>query len=329
MKTKKKNQNKIIKIAAALMILCLMTTCAISATFAKYATTDSTEDTARVAKWGVVLSASGTLFGKNYAANTATSNSDAIIAASASHSASTHSVVAGAKAVAPGTKNDVGVQLKLTGTPEVAYFVAASTTSGNLKDIYLKAGTYGVMVEAYGLNAETNVTTYYVEKDDGSYTLATEAYAAGTTYYKLLDKVVLGADYYPVVWSLSKNNTPLGDSNGTYTTTESLANAIMSDVNGTTTTTTGEGNEAVTTTTINPKRDYDANHALNDTYQITWAWGFENGENNNKADTILGNIGYTTVVELGEDGTSYSAISADSYSLNVAFNITISAEQID
>ena len=325
MKTKKKNQNKIIKIAAALMILCLMTTCAISATFAKYATTDSTEDTARVAKWGVVLSASGTLFGKNYAANTATSNSDAIIAALTSHSASTHSVVANDKVVAPGTKNDVGVQLKLTGTPEVAFSVAASTTSNDLKDIYLKAGTYGVMVVAYGLNAETIVENVYYVLNNGSYTLATGDYDANTTYYKLLDKVVLGADYYPVVWSLSKNNAAATE----YNNVTALTDAIMSYVNGTTTTTTGEGNEAVNTTTINPKRDYDANHELNDTYEITWAWVFENGENNNKADTILGNIDHTTVVELGEDGTTYSDISNDSYSLNVAFNITISAAQID
>ena len=320
MKTKKKNQNKIIKIASALMILCLMTTCAISATFAKYATTDSTEDTARVAKWGVVLSASGTLFGKNYAANTATSNSDAIIAALTSHSASTHSVVANDKVVAPGTKNDVGVQLKLNGKPEVAYSVAASTTPDDLKDIYLEAGTYGVMVVAYGLNAETDITQYYV-LEGTSYKPATGEYDASKIYYKLLDKVVLGADYYPVVWSLSKNNEAATE----YNNVTALTDAIRTDVNGTTT--TGEGNDAVTT--INSKRDYDANHELNDTYKITWAWGFENGENNNKADTILGNIGYTTVVELGEDGTSYSAISADSYSLNVAFNITISAAQID
>ena len=322
MKTKKKNQNKIIKIASALMILCLMTTCAISATFAKYATTDSTEDTARVAKWGVVLSASGTLFGKNYAANGAT-GSNAIIALGTSQAASTHSVVAGAKAVAPGTKNDVGVELKLTGTPEVAFSVAASTTSNDLKDIYLKAGTYGVMVVAYGLNAETDITQYYVLGNDGSYTLVTGSYVAGTTYYKLLDYVELEDDYYPVVWSLSKNGAAATEHNNV----TALTDAIMSYVNGTTTTTTGEGDEAVTTTTINPKRDYDANHALNDTYKITWAWEFNNG--NDGADTILGNIGYTTVVELGEDGTTYSAISADSYSLNVAFNITIIAEQID
>lgn len=316
MKTKKKNQNKIIKIAAALMILCLMTTCAISATFAKYATTDSTEDTARVAKWGVVLSASGTLFGKNYATNS-TTDSDAIIALGSDQHADTHSVVANDKVVAPGTKNEVGMLLKLNGTPEVAFSVAASTTSNNLKDICLEAGTYGVMVEIYGVNAATvfddiNRPIYKYNSDTKKYTQVDAYDEEIEHYYELQNKVTVEENgYYPVVWTLTKNDAKVND----YSTVTALTNAIRTDVNGT-------ANDGA-------KKVYDANHILNDTYKITWAWVFENGENNNKADTILGNIGYTTVVELGEDGTSYSAISADSYSLNVAFNITISAEQIN
>ena len=317
MKTKKKNQNKIIKIAAALMILCLMTTCAISATFAKYATTDSTADTARVAKWGVVLSASGTLFGKNYAANTATSNSDAIIAASASHSASTHSVVAGAKAVAPGTKNDVGVQLKLTGTPEVAYSVAASTTSSALEDIYLKAGTYGVMVVAYGLNAATDITQYYV-LEGTSYKPATGSYVAGTDYYQLLDYVNVTTDYYPVVWTLKTGNADAFEDGGTpiettYANVTELTNAMKDYVNG-----DGE-----------TSKEYKANEILDQMLVATWAWEYENDTDTDadKKDTILGNIGYTTVVQLS--GSDYIEIQEDRYNLEVGFNITISAEQID
>jgi len=314
MKTNSKKNNRFLKLAAALMILCLITTCAISTTFAKYATTDSTEDTARVAKWGVVLSASGTLFGKNYATNS-TTDSDAIIALGSAQHADTHSVVANAKVVAPGTKNDVGVLLKLNGQPEVAYSVSASTDAAYNKDIVLKAGTYGVMVDVTtGLNAETDITKYYVF-DSGSYTLATGAYDASKTYYKLLDKVVLADDYYPVVWSLSKD----GGAATEYSTVKELTDAIMSDVNGTTD--DGAGN-----ITINTEKVYDANIELDDTYQITWAWDIEN---NNGADTILGNIGYTTVVELGDDGTTYADISSDSYSLNIAFDITISAEQVD
>lgn len=45
-------KNKIMRLASALLVLTLMTTCAISSTFAKYTTSASGTDTARVAKWG-------------------------------------------------------------------------------------------------------------------------------------------------------------------------------------------------------------------------------------------------------------------------------------
>lgn len=45
-------KNKFMRIAAVMLMLCLVTTCAISGTFAKYTTEASGEDTARVAYWG-------------------------------------------------------------------------------------------------------------------------------------------------------------------------------------------------------------------------------------------------------------------------------------
>ena len=45
-------KNKIMRLASALLVLTLMTTCAISSTFAKYTTSASGTDSARVAKWG-------------------------------------------------------------------------------------------------------------------------------------------------------------------------------------------------------------------------------------------------------------------------------------
>ena len=46
-------KNRFLKVACAMVILCLMTTCAVSTTFAKYTTGGSASDEARVAKWGV------------------------------------------------------------------------------------------------------------------------------------------------------------------------------------------------------------------------------------------------------------------------------------
>ncbi len=45
-------KNKFMRIAAVMLMLCLVTTCAISGTFAKYTTSVDGSDTARVAYWG-------------------------------------------------------------------------------------------------------------------------------------------------------------------------------------------------------------------------------------------------------------------------------------
>ena len=50
-------KNRFIKLASGLLVLCLMTTCVIGATLAKYTTANNKQDSARVAKWGVRISA--------------------------------------------------------------------------------------------------------------------------------------------------------------------------------------------------------------------------------------------------------------------------------
>ena len=60
-------KNKMMRAASILLVAVLLSTCAISGTFAKYVTTASGTDTARVAKWGVVITANGNLFNKTYA----------------------------------------------------------------------------------------------------------------------------------------------------------------------------------------------------------------------------------------------------------------------
>lgn len=47
-----KNKNKALRLASCLLIAVLLTTCAVSGTFAKYVTTANGSDSARVAKWG-------------------------------------------------------------------------------------------------------------------------------------------------------------------------------------------------------------------------------------------------------------------------------------
>ena len=51
-----KNKNYLMRIASILFIVTLISTCCVSGTFAKYVTSASASDTARVAKWGVSIS---------------------------------------------------------------------------------------------------------------------------------------------------------------------------------------------------------------------------------------------------------------------------------
>lgn len=114
-----------LKLASGLLVLCLMTTCAISATFAKYATGGSSSDTARVAKWGVKIELQGDdLFNNEY------ENDASVVTVS----------TATEQLVAPGTKEVDKLTFAISGTPEVSLRVEFAFT--DVKDVFLKAGTY-------------------------------------------------------------------------------------------------------------------------------------------------------------------------------------------
>lgn len=98
--------------AGVLLIATLLTTSIVSGTYAKYVTQESGSDTARVAKWGVSIDATGTAFGKAYRSAdgkisaTYTSSTDSV------HSSNDENVIA------PGT-GDTLTAATITGTPEV------------------------------------------------------------------------------------------------------------------------------------------------------------------------------------------------------------------
>ena len=105
-------KTKLMRAALLLLVLTLITSCFVGGTFAKYTTSAEGSDTARVAKWGVVITAHGETFAKTYA--TDTENVAGTIA---------NSVVSANKVVAPGTKGNM-VGMTITGTPEVAVNVS-------------------------------------------------------------------------------------------------------------------------------------------------------------------------------------------------------------
>lgn len=104
-------KNVMMRVASLLMVCVLATTCGISGTFAKYVTSGEAQDSARVAKFGVVITASGKeAFATTY-----------------NDTASGTQVVSTEKVVAPGTHGDLA-GLTITGSPEVVVLVEVAAT---------------------------------------------------------------------------------------------------------------------------------------------------------------------------------------------------------
>ena len=161
-------KTKVMRLLSLLLVMTLISTCAISGTFAKYVTRASGEDQARVAKWGVLVSVEGNAFANQYKATDTAYTADGGV----------YSVVSadGKQVVAPGTsakEADMALVATVKGTPEVA---ARYTIEGKgVKDVVLPAGTY-------------TDYTQLVKADDGTY---------GYTGTFTLEK-----DYAPVKWNL-------------------------------------------------------------------------------------------------------------------------------
>jgi hypothetical protein len=98
-------KNKFLKLASILLMLCLITTCGVSGTLAKYTTGGTATDSARVAKWGVTVNvASDQAFKTEYK----NSSNETIVQSSTA-----------GKVIAPGTSGALAI-ITLGGTPEVA-----------------------------------------------------------------------------------------------------------------------------------------------------------------------------------------------------------------
>lgn len=166
-------KNKMMRIAGVLLIAVLLTMSVVSGTFAKYVTSDSVSDSARVAKFGVDVAASGKLFDQNYLAT----SDDTPAGTTPDGSDNTAlTVESSTNVVAPGTKNTEGLTLSVTGTPEVDVQVAITVTVNN--DIVLKANG----------------------------TLPDKTTGGNETFNN-------ASDYYPVVYTLKKGTEVLASGN--------------------------------------------------------------------------------------------------------------------
>lgn len=129
-------KNVMMRMACFLLVAVLISTSAISGTYAKYVTSDTGHDEARVAKFGVeVLIDADSNFSNEYKTHTSVNGDATALSVKSSDDA---------KVVAPGTSSaDVangGFTFTITGTPEVATRIDIEMTVNH--DIYLGANTY-------------------------------------------------------------------------------------------------------------------------------------------------------------------------------------------
>ena len=113
-------KNRMMRVASALLVAVLLTTCAISGTFAKYVTDSEASDSARVAKWGVTIKTENfDLFTTDYETDDNTF--------SGQYSVSSENAAERDDVFAPGTSGEIA-NIELTGSPEVAVEVAVAAT---------------------------------------------------------------------------------------------------------------------------------------------------------------------------------------------------------
>lgn len=116
-------KNVMMRVASALLVAVLMTTCAISGTFAKYTTTVTSSDSAKVAKWAFTID--GTAIANNFAFDLAETWTDYDGSAE---------VDVDSKLLAPGTKGKFDIVLVNQSEVNAKYSLKLEETFNNLPD---------------------------------------------------------------------------------------------------------------------------------------------------------------------------------------------------
>lgn len=108
--------SKLMRASVLLLVLTLITSCFVGGTFAKYVSTGEGSDTARVAKWGVVVEGAGDAFAREYETHDESVKEDIGV-----------SVKSDVPVIAPGTSGEFK-GITLSGTPEVAVKIETDVT---------------------------------------------------------------------------------------------------------------------------------------------------------------------------------------------------------
>lgn len=198
-------KNWAMRVGVALVALTLITSCFVGGTFAKYTKAGTGEDSARVAKFGVDITANGATFADAY--------QDEKVA----YTATTATVVAdteGTKVVAPGTKGNM-TSMTLTGAPEVdveVKYTATVTLNDKWEDkdgnFYFPI-TVKVNNTVVDLSAATDAAGVKAKVEE-----AINAYTK--TYDANTDLSSVGADSLAVSWEWPFSTSDANDVKDTY-----------------------------------------------------------------------------------------------------------------
>lgn len=260
-------KNKMMRIASVLLIVTILSTCAISGTFAKYVVTGTGTGEAKVARWGIEISMNGDdLFANRYAKST-TGTGVAVLAKG------TYDVVA------PGTNSDE----------------AGSTFSAHIANV---GGPTEVAVR-YALGFQDGWTDIVLHEGD---VIKDETVLKPATGYEDLD---VEADYSPVKFSIYYKGTIQGNTNlYDYSTGDGFAiveGVSLTDFDNNVTSGSNMNiglngvNAYVDTTTKQIIVDAPAGMTLTGDFICKWEWKYEDGTSAaekayiDKLDTYLGN----------------------------------------
>ena len=187
-------KNRMMRLASVLLVLTLLSTSVISGTFAKYTTSDSSYDSARVAKWGFEATDSSIVLDDLFkSAYNGTVNSET------------------ADVVAPGTTNSVKLSFAYDTTtiaaPEVDYnftVLAEVTSDTSYDDLDDNPNFYWTLTGPNNLNGEYQTVALLLEainKLDGQYGSAGKKYEANTLPTTFYGESNQDAAEYEIGWN--------------------------------------------------------------------------------------------------------------------------------
>ncbi|MEI3432390.1 MAG: hypothetical protein V8Q78_06355 [Blautia sp.] len=221
-------KNKAMRIAAGVGVTTLLTMSVISGSFAKYITSGTGTDSARAAKFGVTVTANGTMFASEYATD---DEAVGTIAKSVISSGGEDDHV-----VAPGTKGEL-LNATITGKPEVAVKVSYEPTltlngweytdeDSNLSTEYFPI-IFKVGDKKYGItgmkdSAGTKITNGSANVEALKTAVENAIRAYSKNYAANTDLALVAPDYVNVSWEWAYNGN--SDEKDTYLGDQAAAN---------------------------------------------------------------------------------------------------------